>query len=41
MRNKMILRKMQTYTMKLLKYCEGYTYETFQADSKLVDAVCV
>lgn len=40
MRNEIIVQKMLGYTGKLLDYCSGYTYETFIADIKLVEA-CV
>ena len=40
MRNKAIVQKMYGHTAKLLDYCSGYTYETFIADMKLVEA-CV
>ena len=29
MRNDIILQKMLRYTMKLVEYCSGYTYDTF------------
>ncbi len=40
MRNEIILCKMLGYATKLTDYCSGYTYETFAADTKLVEA-CV
>ena len=40
MRNEIVLQKMEGYVAKVLNYCMGYTYETFSADSKLVEA-CV
>ena len=40
MRNDIILQKMLRYTMKLVEYCSGYTYDTFISDIKLVEA-CV
>lgn len=40
MRNNIIVQKMEGYASKVLSYCKGYTYETFSADSKLVEA-CV
>jgi len=40
MRNEVILRKMLGYSTKLMNYCAGCTYETFAADTKLVEA-CV
>ena len=40
MRNEVIVRKMAGYVSKVLGYCEGCTYDSFVADSKLVEA-CV
>lgn len=40
MRNEIIVQKMLGYSMKLMDYCSGYTYDTFTADIKLVEA-CV
>ena len=40
MRNEVIVRKMAGYVSKVLGYCEGYDYDGFVADSKLVEA-CV
>lgn len=40
MRNSLILRKLYTYTLKLIDYCAGYSYESFHPDSMLVEA-CV
>ena len=40
MRNDIILQKMLRYTEKLTCYCEGYTYDRFAQDTKLVEA-CV
>ena len=40
MRNEIIVQKMHMYSVKLLDYCSGYTYDTFVADTKLVEA-CV
>ena len=40
MRNEIILQKMHRYAEKLIEYCEGYTYDTFIADMKTVEA-CV
>ncbi len=40
MRNEVILNKMLVYTDKIIRYCEGISYEDFINDSKLVDA-CV
>lgn len=40
MKNEKILKKMLGYTSKLIEYCKDYTYESFTADPKLVDA-CV
>ena len=40
MRNEMILKKIHQYSIKLMAYCKGYTYESFIADMKLVEA-CV
>lgn len=40
MRNSIIVQKMLAYTEKLMAYCDGYSYDTFAADMKLVDA-CV
>ena len=40
MRNDIILQKMLRYTMRLVVYCSGYTYDTFISDIKLVEA-CV
>ena len=39
-RNDIILQKMLRYTEKLACYCEGYTYDRFAQDTKLVEA-CV
>lgn len=38
MRNEIIIQKMLVYSEKLIAYCNGYSYETFQADTKLVEA---
>lgn len=38
MKNEAILKKMLMYTIKLLDYCTGYTYDSFKSDTKLVDA---
>ncbi len=40
MKNEMVLHKMCIYVEKLIAYCSGYTYESFMADIKLVEA-CV
>ena len=40
MRNNIIVQKLIAYADKILGYCEGFTYESFCADSKLVEA-CV
>lgn len=40
MRNEIILQKMYRYTEKLIRYCAGYTYDSFAEDTKLVEA-CV
>ena len=40
MRNEVIVRKMAGYVSKVLGYCEGCNYDSFVADSKLVEA-CV
>ena len=40
MRNSVIVEKLIAYTDKILAYCEGANYESFAADSKLVEA-CV
>ena len=40
MRNEIIVQKMCRYTEKLMEYCAGYTYDTFIADMKTVEA-CV
>lgn len=40
MRNEVVLQKMLSYTVKLMDYCAGYTYESFTEDIKLVEA-CV
>ena len=40
MRNNIIVEKLISYTDKILAYCSGYDYESFCADSKLVEA-CV
>lgn len=40
MRNSVIVEKLIAYTDKILAYCEGSDYESFTADSKLVEA-CV
>lgn len=40
MRNEIIVGKMIGYCEKLIRYCEGYSYESFSRDTKLVEA-CV
>ena len=40
MRNEVIVRKMAGYVSKVLGYCKGCNYDSFVADSKLVEA-CV
>ena len=40
MRNEIIIGKMITYCEKLISYCDGYVYDTFAEDIKLVEA-CV
>lgn len=40
MRNELILQKLLGYCRKLESYCSGYTYESFVADTKPVEA-CV
>lgn len=40
MRNEIIIQKMYRYAEKLIEYCRGYTYDTFIADMKTVEA-CV
>lgn len=40
MRNEVIIQKLHGYAVKLLDYCQGYTYDSFRSDSKLVEA-CV
>lgn len=40
MRNEIIVNKFLVYAEKILKYCEGYHYSSFVADTKLVEA-CV
>ena len=40
MRNEIILQKMHQYSEKLIAYCKSYTYDTFIADMKTVEA-CV
>lgn len=40
MRNEIIVQKMAGYAAKVIDYCKGYTYESFAADTKLVEA-CV
>lgn len=40
MRNEIIVEKMIAYCEKLTQYCDGYSYETFSKDTKLVEA-CV
>lgn len=40
MRNEVILQKLYSYSEKLMSYCQGYTYESFSEDTKLVEA-CV
>lgn len=40
MRNDVIVKKMITHSQKLMDYCAGYTYETFIADPRTVEA-CV
>lgn len=40
MRNEIIINKLLAYTEKIIHYCEGYDYDSFVADSKLVEA-CV
>ena len=38
--NEIIIGKMITYCEKLISYCDGYVYDTFTEDIKLVEA-CV
>lgn len=40
MRNSVILQKLHRYSLKLTEYCRGHTYDSFQADTMLVEA-CV
>ena len=40
MRNELIVEKILGYCEKLIRYCQGYSYETFSKDIKLVEA-CV
>ena len=40
MRNEIIINKLLAYAEKIINYCEGYDYDSFVADSKLVEA-CV
>lgn len=40
MRNNIIVQKLIGYITKIMNYCEGYTYNQFYDDSKLVEA-CV
>ena len=40
MRNDIIVQKLIAYADKIISYCEGYDYEHFISDSKLVEA-CV
>lgn len=37
MKDKSIIAKMYQYTIKLIDYSSGYTYECFIADTKLVE----
>lgn len=40
MKSEIVIGKMVVYCDKLITYCEGYDYNTFSADTKLVEA-CV
>lgn len=40
MRNEIIVNKLLAYAQKISRYCEGYSYNAFVADTKLVEA-CV
>lgn len=40
MRNEIILQKLLGYAEKIIAYCDGYTYDGFIKDTKLVEA-CV
>lgn len=40
MRNEIVVQKMAAYVAKVIDYCKGYTYESFAADTNLVEA-CV
>ena len=40
MRNEIILQKLLGYAQKIIAYCEGYSYDRFIKDTKLVEA-CV
>ena len=40
MKNNILVQKLHRYTQKLIDYCDGYTYNSFQSDTKLVEA-CV
>ena len=40
MRGEIVVQKMAGYVEKIIAYCEDCTYESFAADSKLVEA-CV
>lgn len=40
MRNEIVVNKLLAYAEKISRYCEGYSYDAFVADTKLVEA-CV
>ncbi len=40
MRDNIVIQKMLAYTTKVLRYCNGKSYDSFSADSVLVEA-CV
>ena len=40
MRNEIIVSKLLGYAEKIINYCDGYTYDSFVADTKLAEA-CV
>ena len=41
MKNEIVVKKLIAYAEKILRYCEGVSYEDFLADSKLVEACVV
>lgn len=38
MRNEIILQKLLGYAEKIIAYCEGYSYDSFIQDTKLVES---